>query len=381
MRWLGSVACLLTLTALSPCARGQERGSTVEARVAGYVDDDATYVARPYAAAHLLFGPVRAGVGYSADVISTASVDVVSRATRGVDEARHQVMADAAYLGDDGLAIGGSWTSGVEPDHESHGATLRVERDLDSQRLWHGAVVVGGSWAATRSVLDPRFFGEAFTGQLSIALARIFDPLTVARVLVDGSVTTGLQSSPYRTVRLGDWTARRSDGTDPDTPAWVFSGSSGIARERHPELRLRARVGVELVRELIPGVALATRLAGYGDDWGILAIDGAAELRLEPSRDLLVRIGVRGYAQSGAWLWSHRYPELNDPSRYLTADRELGPMRSYAVLLALTVPVDDVLLDARLEGIRWEYPEFDLLPVRHGLSLIVGLTWRPALSL
>lgn len=367
-------------------AAAQERGTSVEARVGGYTDDDDTDVLRPYVAARLAGGPARLGVAYSADVVSSASVDVVSRATSGIDETRHQVVADAAYVGDDGLVLGGSWSGGFEPDHQSQGGALRGEVDLDGERLWHGALVLGGTWSAIGTVVDPRFHEESFTYQGAAALARVFDAWTVGRVALEGSVTTGYQSSPYRTVRLGDWTAMETDRSNPDLPAWIFSGVTGVAREQHPDLRVRSRLGLDVARELGSNVAIVGRLAGYADDWGILAIDGNAEVRIEPEEDLVVRLGARVYAQGGAWFWRRRYLDPSETSGIVTGDRELGPMRSYTLLAAVAIPVDltrrhDVRLDARLEGIRWEYPEFDLLTERHALSLIVGFTWTPDYSL
>ena len=368
-------------------AEAQEGGTVVEARLGGYTDDDDTDVLRPFVAARVAGGPARVGAAYSADVVASASVDVVSRASgAAIDETRHQLVADAAYVGDDGLVLGASWSGGFEPDHESQGGTVRGEIDLDSERMWRGALVLGGTWSAVGSVLDPRFHEESSTFQGSAAVARVLDADTVGRIVLEGSVTTGFQSSPYRTVRLGDWTAMQTDGTNPDLPVWIFTDVTGVAREQHPELRVRSRLGVDLAHDLGGGVAMVGRLGGYLDDWGILAIDGSAEVRVEPEEDLLMRFGARVYAQGAAWFWRQRYSDPAETSGMVTGDRELGPMRSYTLLAAIAIPVDlterhDVRLDARLEGIRWEYPEFDLLTERHALSLLMGFTWLPDDSL
>lgn len=376
-----TLAALSLLVALPASAQPEAAGTRVEVRGAGYADDNETYVLRPYVAGRLAAGPMRFGAAYSPDVVTSASVDVVASASRGMEEVRHQAMADAAFVGDEGLLVGGAYTMGLEPDHETHGGQLRIQRDLDPERLWHGGIVLGASWARIGSVIDPHLRAESLMVQGSAVLSRIFAAQTVGRLSLEGSVTDGFQASPYRTVRLGDWTAQRGDPTDPDSPVWVFTGVTGVVRERHPTLRMRARLGVELAHDLGGDLAILGRVAGYADDWGIFAGDLSAELRVEPEQNLVVRVGARVYLQSGTSFWRHRYQSTDDGDAYVTGDRELGPMRSYTLLAGISVPIDEIRLDARVEGVRYEYPEFDLLPERHALSVMLGCTWAPDFSL
>lgn len=379
MRALVVVVLAVALAAV-PALAQSSGGTRLEVRAAGYADDDATYVLRPYVAGRLAVGSARVGASYSPDVVSTASVDVLASASRVVEEVRHQAVADVAHVEDGAVELGASYSVGLEPDHETHGGQLRAQADLDPERMWHGGVIVGVTWARIGSVLDPRMREEATTLQGSAALAQILDASTVARLSLEGSVTSGFQSSPYRNVRLGAWTASRGDAGDPESPAWIFAGVTGAVRERHPELRVRARLGLEAVRDLGGGVALLGRIAGYADDWGMLAGDVSAELRVEPEQALVVRVGGRAYVQSAVSFWRQRYDGVNE-SDLVTGDRELGPMRTYALMVAVSIPVDALILGARLEGMRFEYPEFDLLPERHAVSLMLGVTWSPDLSL
>lgn len=369
---------LASLAVLASAAASQERPRPgVTARVAGYADDDSTYVARPHVAGRAWVDEWTIGGSYSADVVSSASIDVVTRATRPIEEARHQLEADLSWLGERGVVMGGAYLFAIEPDFETHALSLRAGMDLDDERMWHGAVLLTGSTNRVGAVIDPRFEERSYTGQLGLALARIFGASTLGRATLEGSVTSGFQASAYRTVRLGPWEAARYGGPDPDAGLWVFTGVTGIARERHPELRVRARATIEAVHDLGDAFAVLGRVAGYVDDWGIGAADLSAELRWEPRPALLLRLGARVYLQGSAWFWQARYDSPDGVGGYVTDDKELGPMRSYTIMLAAGIPVDEVRLELRADGTRYEYPSFSLLPEKHALAVQMGISWVP----
>lgn len=374
------LACGIALAAVAFVrdARAQERARQgVSARVAGYADDDSTLVLRPHVAGRVWIDEWTIGGAYSADVVSSASIDVVTRASRPIEEARHQLSAEASWLGERGATVGGGYVYAIEPDFETHGLTLRGGVDLDDERMWHGSVLLTASTNRIGAVIDRRFEERSYTVQLGLGLARILGPSTLGRATLEASVTSGFQASAYRTVRLGDWEAAPYTGSDPDAGTWVFSGVTGIARERHPNLRLRARATVEVVHDFGSAIALVGRLAGYLDDWGIAAGDASTELRWEPEPALLFRLGARVYLQGSAWFWSRRYESADGVQGYVTDDKELGPMRSYTITLAAAIPIDDVRLDLRADGTRYEYPGFSLLLHKHALAVQIGLSWTP----
>lgn len=372
------VAAIAAALAAAGAAGAQERPRQgVTARVAGYADDDSTYVARPHVAGRAWVDEWTIGASYSADVVSSASIDVVTRASRPIEEARHQLEADLSWLGERGATIGGAYLFAIEPDFETHALSLRAGTDLDDERMWHGSVLLTGSTNRIGAVIDPRFEERSYTAQLGLALARIFGPSTLGRATLEGSLTSGFQASAYRTVRLGAWEAARYTGGDPDAGLWVFTGVTGIARERHPELRVRARATIEAVHDLGAAFAVLGRAAGYLDDWGIAAADLSAELRWEPEPALLLRLGARVYVQGSAWFWQARYGSPDGVGGYLTDDKELGPMRSYTIMLAAGIPVDEVRLELRADGTRYEYPSFTLLPEKHALAVQMGVSWAP----
>ncbi len=370
------LAILVLALAAGASAQSRPR-SGAAVRVAGYADDDDTLVLRPHVSARGNVDEWSLGGSYSADVISSASIDVVTRASRPIEEARHQLDLDAAWYGERGASVGGGYTFAIEPDFDTHGLSLRGGVDLDDERMWHGSAALLAATNRVTAVNDPRFEERTYMLSLALALARILGPSTLARVGLEAGLVEGFQASAYRAVRLGDWQATQYTGPDPSVPAWQFSGVTGVAREHHPDLRLRARLAVELAQDLGSNVALLGRAAAYGDDWGLAAGDFGAEVRWEPERALLFRLGLRAYVQGPAWFWRRRYASIDEAGGFLTDDKELGPLRSYTLTLAASIPVDDVRFDLRVDGTRYEYPGFSLLPEKHALSLQLGVAWTP----
>ena len=358
-------------------AVAQAPGPSVQGRVALYADDDHTTVWRPRVSGTAPLDDVAVSASWTADVISSASIDVVTRASRPVEETRHELGAQVALFGNDALELGAGYALGTEPDYTTHAISLRAARDLGELRSWHATLGVGASTSAIGTVVDERFEEDAQTVQAAASLSRIADPLTVVRGALELSLTTGFQSSAYRTVRLGDWSGAPYTGDDPDATPWIFTGVTGAVREHHPDLRRRARLAFDVVRDLGAYVAAYGQAAGYADDWGIEAADVSAEARIEPAPGLLFRIGGRAYFQSGAWFWRPRHLDADQTRGYVTDDKELGPLRSYTAHAAATIPWGDLRVDARVEGTRYEYLEFDLLPRKHAVSAQLALTWEP----
>lgn len=380
-------ACVLVLLAgtavrADPPASAEPAQADVETELRGrvemYADDDRTTVWRPRVtgAAERPEG-FRVGASWMADVVSSASIDVLSRASQRIEETRHEMGVRGAWLGSDSSELSVGYLYGFEPDHASHTVSLGAAADLDDARLWNGSAGLALSTARIGTVVDERFEEHSRTVVLSARLARVVNPRTVLRGGLELGGVFGFQASPYRTVRLGDWTAEPYTGDDPDATPWVFSGVTGVVRESHPERRLRARAVVDGVRALGKRAAIQGALSGYADDWGMLAGTLRGELRWEPHRVWMFRLGLRAYLQDAVWFWRRRYIDGQETRGHVTDDKELGPLRSFGALAAVSATLERFALGARVELVRYAYPEFTLLPHKHALIVQLGVTYRP----
>lgn len=347
------------------------------ARVESYTDSDATQVVRPRVSLEgALPNEWRASGAYTADVVTSASIDVVTRASQVVNESRHEGTASVSHgTASTGIATLG-FTLGREPDYRSHAGVVSYARNLDEARLWYLVVQASASHGRVGSVADQAFVRHLYTTNATATLTRVLSRTRVLRVGLELSNLHGFQSSAYRTVRMGDWSAYRYAGDDPDAGPWVFVGVTQSARERVPDERFRGRITFDLVQSLGAHASISLRAAAYADSFQILAGEIAPELRVEPSPGWLLRLGGRVYAQSSAWFYRARYQDTSETDGYVTDDKELGRMRTYALHAAAQIPIGPVRIDARVEGDFYRYPDFTLLPHKEALVLVLGLTYR-----
>lgn len=293
---------LVALALACGCGRAPQRPARAELSLHGgyYADNDRVSVWNPSLRARVpLSRRVTASAGYGLDIISAASVDVVASASR-VLERRHETSAGVQVALDDRTTVGAVGRDSREPDYLSDGLSLTLDRESESRDTalhlelrgrWDR---VGPGWTLPeRATLG--------SGVAAASLTRVIDRRTLLRVGIQADVLSGLQSSVYRYVPVGE--------------QWF--------PERVPELRVRGAATVRLQHSLRPTLAV---LAEYGlttDTWGLVAHVGEVGLRWEPAPWAMVELRARAALQRGADFYQGRYASL---SGWRTRDRLLGGM-------------------------------------------------------
>ncbi len=119
------------------------------------------------------------------------------------------------------------------------------------------------------------------------------------------------------------------------------------------------------------------------DSWGIDSATPSLELRIA-KKTWRALVGYRFYAQSRASFFADKYTMAPTMYEYYTSDKELGREFGHLVELEATrvlrereSPNDTrMVLFTRVDGIRYAYPGFTLLPSRASLFLEIGLGWE-----
>jgi hypothetical protein len=307
-------ACAAALIALTPRA-GAQLGVAVDGRTSLYQDSDRTTISTTTAAVKISpIEQISVKGRYLADIITSASIDVVSSATKKpFHETRHEGMGSVSYQDGTRTAKLG-YIYSVENDFRSHTVTASYANDFLSHRLTVG---LGGGFTTSDvgRAKDLSFHRDLKQGDASIDVGIVAsknDLVTFDYTLI---YLTGYQASPYR---FAYW----------KSPAFTALPSS--APETDPERRVRSAFAVRWNHHAFKDTAIKSHLRGYADDWGVLSITGGAEYVVgfnlgqgssgSPG-DFEFAVFVRGYAQRNATFYESVYDKLKV---YMTADRELS---------------------------------------------------------
>lgn len=310
-----------------PDVRAHAVDVRASSEIATYADSDHVYVISPTVAANLTHPTDGWSVDgrYLVDVVSAASVDVVSAASSRFREVRHAGTLNGTYKpGDLGVSATGSVSS--EPDYLSLAAGAIVTQDLLERNLTllagysHDHDVAGRTGTAF-SVFSRTLDVEG----IKLGGTTLVDRATVFSLLGDAVLEHGDPSKPYRYVPL-------------------FAPGTLVPRGASPDLVNRLRTSARVLEQLPltrDRYALSTRVAHrfdtvtlrlderlYADTWGMKATTTDARVLVDLGRRVVLGPHLRFHAQSPVSFWERAYelrPGFDVPA-IRTGDRELGPL-------------------------------------------------------
>ena len=324
----------------------------VKGTFAVYADDDATSVVTSVVDATVRLPiPITINAHALVDAVSSASVDVVSAATKRFTENR--IEEGAAVRAGVGRATEASvgYTHSAEADWQSHALEVGVSRDLASK---NARLSLGYGFTHNRvgRAKDPSFEAMLDVHGAQVGLAQVLDRRMLLTLAYTLSRASGYQGSPYR---------------------YVMTAGVLAAPETPPEERTRHAITARMLRMLGRATTLDASYRFYVDDWGMTS----HTLELAVSRmitdEITVRVRARGYRQGRADFYRERYDE---PMRYMTVDRELSTFWDVMGGVKLGYAGDSFDLDVKVDGILYKFADYQRLAGRVALVTSLGVTWR-----
>jgi len=366
-------------------------------RLGSYLDSDQTHVLRALGVVSRIWDRWQLTGSFGADAVTSASVDVRSSpalskidvvtsasgrsSTSGgqMTDTRYQLTGGAGWKDTSGHAANVTSALAMERDYKSVSGGVNASYDvLDRNVTLLGGLTLTDNWIT--SVLDPSLHEKLAAVAWTAGFARVLTRDDAIRVRYDGKASEGYQSSPYRNVRFGDWSATL--GRQQITFANTLGSVDGLP-ERLPHRRIGHAAVLEWVHSLAAGVGLHPDLRLARDSWGIQSVTAALDLRVA-RKGWRLRAGYRFYLQSRADFFEDKYTE--DPVMYAhyTSDKELGEQVGHLgqldVAWVLIEPDGPdrtrMLLALQVDAVRYRYPGFVLLPSRDSLFASVGLSWE-----
>jgi hypothetical protein len=299
-----------------------------------YQDSDAVTVLTPtvHAKARERLGGWSAGGSYLVDVVSAASVDIVSTASPSWREVRHAATLGVGYEpGEIGATVSSAVSS--EPDYLSLSAAARgtyafAEKNARLGLGYSFTRDIAGRTGTPFSVYSLELVRHGLAGSLDLVL----DRKTTFTTALDLVLESGQQEKPYRYLPLFDSaTASRVPRGAPVDRVNSLRLGARIA-ERLPDSRERGALSGRLAHRFA-GSTLSLFDRAYVDGWGLWATTLDVRYVLELGRRLSVWPHARAHVQSGTWFWRRAYVgEISDGGalvpRFRSGDRELGPLFS-----------------------------------------------------
>ena len=272
------------------------------------------------------------GASYLLDVVTAASPDVVSMASRSYKEQRHAVAAGGGYkVGAVGMHLNGNLSS--EPDYLSKTIGGAIDTELADKSV---TPRLGYNFSydriGIRNTPFKNFERNLTTHEMEAGVTFVMSPTTLLVTGLTAQIERGEESKLYRYIPTfaPEIVPRVGVGEPIDN---VNANRSPVRlRELLPRARDRFSAGARINHRLSSGtVRVEERF--YVDNWGIKASTTDAKYFHDLGDHLRVWPHLRIHAQTGASFYKLAYPALIDADgiplqvyTYRTGDRELSPM-------------------------------------------------------
>lgn len=322
IRSIAPAALFAAALLASPAARAQDKGDVhAEAGVALYGNDDGLAVASPWADVdYRVTQALQLGLGYGADAITAATVDMTTSATPGFRETRHEARADVG-LDLRTVRIGGGWVGSWEKDTHSYTAFGSGEVDLFQRNLTVG-VGYGLQLYRFGDVLEPReIWHNKQIHQVDGTAAWSVTRGTIIEAAYSFMAMRGFLSNPYLDVPI----------FPSDEELWSRPSAQWV-ESRHPSTRDRHTFVLGLRQALNRRLFVRGRWRGYLDNWAMRSHAVDVGLGIDVGKDIVLEVSDRFHWQSAVSFYRSVYTVNRE---YITRDRRLGKMMTNMVAVSL----------------------------------------------
>ncbi len=283
---------------------------------------------------------------YNADIISSASIDVVTTAS-AYEEKRQEYSLGVDYLRGKTL-VGLSYFNSEEDDYTGQMASIGISQDFFGDLTTLGVGYAFG-WDTVRQRGAPEFEEKIRRHNYRLELSQVMTRNLVMGLSYEAISDQGFLNSPYRQVRYQDGSARGYSYESEVYPRTRTSSAVAL-RGRH-YLPYRAAVGLQGRR--------------YNDSWGMSAFDVELDYSHPWGEQWLFEGRYRYYRQTSVDFFSDLFPYAQ-AQNFMARDKDLSAFDSHALGLGakyrFQVPnvtqIQATQISLYLDFIRFSYDEF-----------------------
>jgi hypothetical protein len=272
---------------------------------------------------------------YYADIVSNASIDVVTTASP-YHETRNEYGLGVDYAVRDSVMTFLASRS-TEPDYIANAFNFDV-----STETFSGMTTVGLGYTYGSDDVGKKgegFFNHATHYRYRLGVSQVLSPTWLANLNFEVVSDSGFLASPYRV-------------------ALVFSAA---VPERLPGTRTSRTLQFRLLGELAPGFSVRGEYRYFWDTWDIHAQNFGVGAARRFGEKWLVDAYARYYTQNGALFFTN---DATEETQYVTRNRQLSPFSSMTGGAKVTYALAGVpgryqiFLNGALEYWKTDYSEF-----------------------
>jgi hypothetical protein len=345
------------LVAVAALATAAHADTGFLSKVQVYTDSDHTTVISPVVDAQAdVTTDTNVTMGYLVDSVSSASVDIVSQASKiEMHDTRHQLSMGLSHVFG-ALTARAGYSYSTENDYLSHSINLNFTDDLNDKNTQIG-VGYGVSINTVGRSGDENFARSLNEHHLAISWTQTVNPRFATQVTYELGYDDGFQSSPYRFVPV-----RMSADAAPEF--WV--------PETDPDSRFKHAVVFGANHAVGEANSIQGDFRIYHDTWGITSETFGARYFLTLAHHVELRLRERFYTQNAASFYQSVYMA---PQKYMAFDRELSPLWSETLGAKLIYGFSDHLEgEAKLDVFYYSYSDFVPLQSRTGANIGLGVS-------
>lgn len=256
---------------------------------------------------------------YYVDMISSASIDVITTASP-YDEERTQKTLAVDYLrGNTTMSVG--YTTSVENDFDAETWNMSISQDMFGDLTTLTLSYAKGD-DVVRNVTDPTFAEENDRQHYGIGITQILTRNLIAALNIETITDEGFLNNPYRSVRYLD-----------SNNAVGFS----FEPELYPHTRTTNAVGLRARYFLPYRAAIEAQYRWFSDTWDINA-HTAALTYTHPWGEFTFTGKYRFHTQTGAHFFRDIFPR-SEATNFRGRDKELSPLTSHTVKFAVSYAI------------------------------------------
>jgi len=288
-----------------------------------------------------LFDKVSLTGSYYVDMVSNASIDVVTTASP-FKETRKEYAVGADYAYRDAL-LSLSYSNSDEPDYKAQGLSIDA-----SQEVFGSMTTVKLGFTRGKDDVgkkDEGFFDYAKHWRYRLGVTQILTPSWLASVNLEAVSDEGFLGSPYRAAR-------------------VFGT---LVPERNPRTRSSRAVKFSAIGEIMPRTSVHADYRYFWDTWDIKAHTFEVGGSRNVGESFLIDGYLRYYKQSAALFYSDNAPV---ETTYISRNRQLSTFNDITPGVRVTYQYKHVPGQYEIKGhLNYEYQRYkfsDFTDIRTG---------------